>query len=306
MYKVGFLYDGIFLEHRNPAGHPECSERLVHILRRLRGSPVWEHLLQIKPREATIDEITLVHRRDYFDLIANHLPGYLDGDTFLSEVSFSAARLAVGAVLNAIEACREGRIERAFCAVRPPGHHAEAGEAMGFCIFNNVAVGARFAQKSGYKKIFIVDFDVHHGNGTQHFFEKDETVFYFSTHQFPYFPGTGAAGEIGYGRGTGFTRNMPLPRGANDSDFRRIYQEVLPTLVKKFGPDMILVSAGYDLRSDDPLADLKVTGIGIKEIVSGILSVGKIPMVFSLEGGYNLDELAESVEITLQELLTGK
>jgi acetoin utilization deacetylase AcuC-like enzyme len=181
MKKVGFVYDDVFLEHENPLGHPESKERLIHILRALKGSDIWDSLTHIKPRKATEEELLYVHTQKHVEAMKNNT-GYADPDTYISPGSCNAALHAAGAVIEAIDGCQRGEIYRAFCAVRPPGHHAEAGRAMGFCLFNNVAVGARHAQRVGYEKVFIVDFDVHHGNGTQHMFEEDDTVFYFSTH----------------------------------------------------------------------------------------------------------------------------
>ena len=173
-----------------------------------------------------------VHTREYFDSIKT-FTGFYDADTYISENSFEAAMFAAGAVIEAIDRCKKGEIERAFCAVRPPGHHAEADTAMGFCIFNNIAVGARYAQKVGYEKVFIIDFDVHHGNGTQHIFEEDDTVFYFSTHQYPHYPGTGKDSERGKGKGEGFTYNIPMPYGSGDKDYYYAYRDILPEINQK-------------------------------------------------------------------------
>jgi acetoin utilization deacetylase AcuC-like enzyme len=230
--------------------------------------------------------------------------GYYDPDTYVSPRSVETALYAAGAVIEAVDRCKSGEIDRAFCAVRPPGHHAEADRAMGFCIFNNVAVGARHAQKAGYKKVFIIDIDVHHGNGTQHIFEADDTVFYFSTHQYPHYPGTGGDTERGREKGKGFTYNMPMRLGSGDKDYFHAYQDILPGLVERFDPDIVLVSAGYDLHVNDPLAGLRVTNEGIKNIVRSIVTSKKrMPYIFCLEGGYNLSSLSESVLITIQELL---
>lgn len=308
MKKVGFLYDEVFLKHEMPPGHPESHQRLVHIVDRLRNSGFWNQIIHIRPRPAAEEDILRVHTRKYFEEIKT-FSGFFDGDTYISGQSFEAAVYAAGAVIEAIDQCRAGKIERAFCAVRPPGHHAEADRAMGFCIFNNIAVGARYAQKIGYKKVFIIDFDVHHGNGTQHIFEEDDTVFYFSTHQYPHYPGTGKDSERGLGRGEGFTYNIPMPFGSGDKEFYEAYRDVLPRLVKNFRPDIILVSAGYDIHVKDPLAGFNVTNEGMRSIIRGILLrrtttyLPALPYVFALEGGYNLQALGESVLMTIKELL---
>jgi acetoin utilization deacetylase AcuC-like enzyme len=308
MKKVGFIYDDIFLSHKMPPGHPESSERLIKIVDTLRSAPLWENLVHIRPRCAEREDILRVHTKEYFDNVKTFV-GYYDPDTYISQNSFKAALFAAGAIIEAIDKCHAGEIERAFCAVRPPGHHAEVDRAMGFCIFNNVAVGARFAQTIGFKKVFIIDFDVHHGNGTQHIFEEDDSVFYFSTHQYPHYPGTGRKQEQGTGKGTGYTFNIPLQYGANDVVFSSIYQDTLPSIVKTFNPDIILVSAGYDIHAKDPLSNIHVSHEGIRNIAKGILSSTNIsgssliPCVFTLEGGYNLTAMSESVLITVAELL---
>lgn len=311
MKKVGFIYDDIFLSHEMPSGHPESPQRLIKIIGALKNTSLWKNLVHIRPRRAEREDIIKVHTENYFDNVKTFI-GYYDPDTYISKNSFEAALFAAGAVLEAIEKCHTGEIERAFCAVRPPGHHAEANRAMGFCIFNNVAVGARYAQFIGYKKVFIIDFDVHHGNGTQHIFEDDDSVFYFSTHQYPHYPGTGGKEEKGIHNGTGFTYNIPLQHGADDAYFFSIYHETLPSIVKTFNPDIIIVSAGYDIHASDPLSDIHISNKGIKTIAGGILSCTHVsdsnflPCVFSLEGGYNLPALSESVQITISEMLEDK
>jgi acetoin utilization deacetylase AcuC-like enzyme len=308
MKKVGFVYDDIFLKHEMPPGHPESSQRLIHIVDALKRSDIWSKLLNIKPRRASDEDILMVHTRDYFDSIKS-FTGFFDGDTYVSDNSFEAAMFAAGAVMEAVDRCKSGEIERAFCAVRPPGHHAEPDRAMGFCIFNNIAVGARYAQKAGYGKVFIIDFDVHHGNGTQHIFEEDETVFYFSTHQYPHYPGTGKDSERGRGKGEGYTYNIPMPYGSGDKDYYYAYRDILPRLIKNFRPDIILVSAGYDIHLNDPLSGINVTNEGMRSIVRGILLkrtttyLPPLPYVFALEGGYSLSALGESVLNTINEML---
>ncbi len=257
----------------------------------------------MKPHKAATDDILAIHTEAYYrEVIA--FTGYFDADTFISRNSIKAAHYAAGAVIEAVELCKTGKLDRAFCAVRPPGHHAEADRAMGFCIFNNVAIGARYAQRQGFEKVFIVDFDVHHGNGTQHIFEEDDTVYYFSTHQFPHYPGTGSDSERGRGRGKGFTYNMPMRYGSGDKDYFFAFHDLLPGLVRKFCPDIVLVSAGYDLHARDPLAGLRVSSEGIRTIVRSILlSCTNAPHIFCLEGGYDLSSLSECVSLTIEELL---
>jgi len=303
MNKVGFFYDEIFLNHEPPGFHTENKERLISIINGLKNTGTWEKLLHMNPREAAFTYISLVHAERYIEKVRNHGTGYLDSDTFISDGSLSAACHAAGAVVEAIERCRKGEIDSAFCAVRPPGHHAEASAAMGFCIFNNVAIGARCAQKLGYEKVFIIDFDVHHGNGTQHAFEEDDTVFFFSTHQYPHYPGTGRDSEKGKGRGEGFTRNIPMPSGAGDPEYIDAYRNVLPQLVKDFSPDIVLVSAGYDILTDDPLSNIHVSYDGIRLLVQNILQSSSVPFIFTLEGGYHLLALSKAVGITIEEML---
>lgn len=303
MKKVGFFYDDVFLLHEMPPGHPESKDRLVSLLKYLEAGEIWRELAHFKPSPAGRDDILLVHTASFYEKVL-HFTGYFDADTYVSPRTADAAHYAAGAVISAVGKCRAGEIDRAFCAVRPPGHHAEANRAMGFCIFNNVAIGARLAGKLGYERIFIVDFDVHHGNGTQHIFEEEEDVFYFSTHQFPHYPGTGDESERGRGKGRGFTFNVPMHYGAGDKEYAQAYGDLLPRLVHDFKPDLMLVSAGYDLHVKDPLAGIRVTSEGIRRIVKSIvLSMPEIPQIFCLEGGYNPVSLSESVGITLEELL---
>ncbi len=307
MRKVGFVYSPVFLKHATPFGHPESKERLTAIIDILERAPFWKDVVLIEPSKAEYNDIELVHTHSYIEEVKNFGTGHLDPDTYLSKDSLEAALYAAGAVIKAVDQCKAGEIHRAFCAVRPPGHHAEAGRAMGFCIFNNIAIGARYAQKAGYRKVFIVDFDVHHGNGTQHAFYEDDTVFYFSTHQYPHYPGTGSGSEHGKGKGEGYTYNIPMRAGSGYKEFFAAYREVLPGLVRGFAPDILLVSAGYDIHANDPLAGLRVSDEGISTIVSGILlsppDPENTPVIFALEGGYDLDALGNSVRITIEEML---
>ncbi len=303
MKKVGFIYDDIFLLHEMPAGHPESKDRLIAITKALKQTELWDKLIHLKSRKADEKDILRVHSNSYYKKMLKFI-GHFDADTYISEKSTEAALYAAGAVTEAVQKCNSGELDMAFCAVRPPGHHAETNRAMGFCIFNNIAVGAKYAQEIGYKKVFIIDFDVHHGNGSQHIFEEDETIFYFSTHQYPYYPGTGSDSERGRGKGKGFTFNFPMHYGAGDNEYLIAFHDHLPGLVRNFDPDIMLVSAGYDLHRKDPLAGIMVTNEGIRNIVKGILTLSKnIPCIFCLEGGYNLTALGDSVIITIEEML---
>jgi acetoin utilization deacetylase AcuC-like enzyme len=303
MIKTAFIYDEIFTKHKTPYGHPESPDRLVSIIGKLSSSDIWDSLIHLNPRKATEDELAAVHTNEHIAQMKG-LVGYADGDTYLSEDSYEAALFAAGALMVAIDKCKEKVIERAFCAVRPPGHHAESNRAMGFCLFNNIAVGARYAQRVGYKKIFIIDFDVHHGNGTQNIFYDDPDVFYFSSHQSPHYPGTGMPEETGTDNAKDSTANFPMSSGAGIEEYAPVYNDILPARINEFEPDIILVSAGYDLHANDPLAGIKVTDEGIGMITSSILKSSHVPFVFSLEGGYDLEALAQSVLITIKNLLS--
>lgn len=302
---VGFSCDPIFLEHRTPSWHPESPGRISRILEHLGETGLLSRTKTLPVTPADRETLLAVHKPSYLDGLA--LPGerYLDGgDTFISARSWEVALAAAGAVCGALDACRDGEIARAFCAVRPPGHHAEPSRGMGFCLINNAAVAARHAQRIGYERVVIADFDVHHGNGTQAAFYDDDSVFYFSTHEYPHFPGTGAAGERGVGKGRGYTRNIPLPAGSGDAQMRRAYHEVFPEEVAGFRPDCCIVSAGYDLHEGDPLGGFTVSDLGLRAVVSDILQACPgIPVVCTLEGGYHLSALARCVGITLEELL---
>lgn len=304
MKRAGLIYDDIFLQHIPPDMHPESPHRLNAIMRALAESGIRAKLNHLQPCKAAFDVIGYVHEERYIERIRSFRPGYFDADTYIAEGTLDAALYAAGAVVRAVDSCRDGVVERVFCAVRPPGHHAESDRAMGFCIFNNAAVGARYAQKAGFEKIFIIDFDVHHGNGTEQIFYGDDMVFYFSTHQSHHYPGTGSERDTGTGKGEGYTFNIPMPQGADDEEYGVAYNETLHELVRSFDPDLIIVSAGYDIHINDPLAGINVTGDGIRSIVRGILGAKReVPVIFTLEGGYNLSALAESVLITIEEML---
>jgi acetoin utilization deacetylase AcuC-like enzyme len=303
MNTVGYVYDEVFLYHEPPVWHPDTRDRLINIIVTLKAARLWDKLIHIKPRRATPEDLALVHTPGAIERIRSMGAGEVDPDTYTSLESFDAASFAAGAVMEAVEQCRNNGMRRVFCAVRPPGHHAEADRSMGFCLFNNVAVGARHAQRIGYRKVFIIDFDAHHGNGTQHIFEEDDTVFYFSTHQYPYYPESGKDMERGKGKGEGYTYNVQILAGSGNKDYLAVYQDILPGLVRNFSPDIILVSAGYDIHAHDPHANIRVTHEGIQGIVRSILTSADVPVVFVLEGGYDLQSLCDSVRVTIEEML---
>lgn len=313
--RTGFVYHPDYLGHDMGFGHPESPHRLRAVMGRLESSGLLSNLVRIDPLSASEDSITdwitKVHANAYVKGLRMRAPreGHvaLDPDTTMSPGSLGAAYLAVGGVLAAADAIMDGRVDNAFCAVRPPGHHAEADHAMGFCLFNNVAVAARYLQKRhGLERIAIVDWDVHHGNGTQHAFYEDPSVFYFSTHQYPYYPGTGKADERGAGKGSGYTLNVPLPAGMGDAEYLEVFHRILRPALKTYRPDGVIISAGFDAHRDDPLAGMNLSTRGYIELsrvvkeIAGEFAQGRV--LSCLEGGYNLEALAASVEGHLRVL----
>jgi acetoin utilization deacetylase AcuC-like enzyme len=267
-------------------------------------------LVRSEPMEPSPEWLTTTHSLDYVQAIENAcVRGVraLDADTYISPQSYRAALLAVGGALLGVDQVMAGTVDSAFVALRPPGHHAERNRAMGFCLFNNVAIAARYAQQRyGLKRVLIVDWDVHHGNGTQQAFEADPTVLFFSSHQFPFYPGTGRASERGIGAGLGYTINVPVAAGCGDREYQEIFENILYPAACQFRPDMVLISAGFDAHSDDPLASMHLTEDGYERLTSLVRDIaeryseGRI--VSLLEGGYNLEALARSVERHLRTL----
>lgn len=311
MKKTVVLKDSCFLEHKTRYGHPESPERLAAIYTMLNSErELQSHYIEESPREATVEEIALNHSPEYIALIEEtSRKEYvsLDPDTNTSSGTWKAAVLAVGAVLKGIELVQAGTALNAFALIRPPGHHAERGKAMGFCIFNNIAIGAWFLQRA-YKleRILIVDWDLHHGNGTQHSFYSSKNVLYVSTHQYPYYPGTGAIDERGEGQGIGYTVNIPLSGGQGDDEYSYIFDKVIVPLAFQFKPQFILVSAGYDIYRSDPLGTMNVTPYGFycmaKILVELADELCDSKILFALEGGYHPEGLAKSVLYTLRAL----
>ena len=301
--KVAYITDEIYLKHDTGMHHPESIQRLVAIERAV--APIKEKLILQEPIRVSKEILQMIHTPEHIQHIieSSEFESPIDSDTLCSQDSYNAAVYAVGAGIVALDGIREGAFERAFCAVRPPGHHATPTQAMGFCLFNNIAIAARYAQKIGYKRVMIIDFDVHHGNGTQDAFYSDDTVFYFSSHQAFAYPGTGAEADRGEGKGEGTTANYLLMPDSGDSEALDIYENDLPKHVENFNPDILLISAGYDLHESDPLAQLNVTTEGIKQIVRLILQSAEVPAVFFLEGGYDVDALGRNVRTTLEQML---
>ena len=312
MSSLSIITHPVYLEHDTGFGHPERPERLTAIINKINGSTTLAKPEWIEPKKAEDDSIVDVHSEVYFQNISEAILGgerVLDGgDTVSSVKSLDAALFAAGAMIEGIDLIKTQNSKKVFCAVRPPGHHAEKDRAMGFCIFNNVAIAARYAQKKGIaEKVLIFDWDVHHGNGTQHIFDKDSSVFYYSIHQYPFYPGTGSEQEIGLAEGEGFTLNRPLKSGSSDSEYLDAIELDLEFIERKFKADLVIISAGFDAHKDDPLAGMQVTENGfwkMTEIVSRYAwrySEGRILSV--LEGGYDLKALADSVHAHLECLL---
>ncbi len=315
MGQPGFIFHPSFLRHDTGESHPECAQRLMAIESALKKSGLYDELVHLGLSEGhRLDLgkwIELVHRPAHVERVRTSIPAsgqvHVDPDTVVSPYSFEAAQFAVEGVLTAVDQVMEGKLANAFCAVRPPGHHAESNRSMGFCLFNNVAIAARYLQERyGLERVAIVDWDVHHGNGTQQIFYEDPSVFYFSVHQFPLYPGTGGKDEVGADQGKGFTLNCPLSSGGGDAEYRRVMDEVLAPALKSFDPEFILISAGFDAHENDPLAGMRVSTEGFAELTRQVkkqaeaLCEGRL--VSCLEGGYHLESLGQSVQAHLLAL----
>jgi len=304
---VILIHSDRFVEHQTPPGHPECPER-AQVLDAVAAA--WGHrgLEIVAPRAATHEQLARVHGDEFLRLIERTAGRAvkLDPDTYTSPESSEVALLAAGAVIDAVERVVSGAHRASMALVRPPGHHAERDRAMGFCLYNNVAVGAAHARASGAGKVAIVDYDVHHGNGTQHIFEADPHVLYISTHQYPFYPGTGAADEIGHGAGEGFTVNLPLEAGAVAEDFEIAFNDVILPVLRQFEPDLLMISAGFDAHANDPLGGLRLTTEAFAAMTMALRLVaeevcrGRVVVV--TEGGYDLRAFADCISLVIDTL----
>ena len=310
--KTALIHHPIYQRHDTGVGHPETPMRYEVVMNALRNDrKLWETLTEITPEKVSKGIIQAAHTPEHFKRVEAAFENgieHLDADTIVSFASFDAALYAAGGACRAVDAVMNGEVENAFAAVRPPGHHATGEHAMGFCLFNNVAVAARYAQNK-YKeieKIAIVDWDVHHGNGTQGIFFDDPTVFFFSQHQYPWYPGTGSRGEIGFGRGKNYTLNVPTKAKTPAREHKRMFENALNDIRRNFTPDLIFISAGFDAHETDPLGQLKLLDEDFIEMTRVVkqwaaeVCGGRV--VSCLEGGYNLETLGETVRNHVLEL----
>jgi acetoin utilization deacetylase AcuC-like enzyme len=308
--KTAIIYDPVFLKHNQP-GHPENAYRLESILTGLSEKNLFLNLENIESRSAEVDEISTCHTKEYINFVKEFCGkggGYLDPDTYSNHYSYEAAIKAVGGSIDLTTSVINGKLKNGFALLRPPGHHALSNKSMGFCLFGNIAIAAKIAlTQPGINKVAIVDFDVHHGNGTEALIGNDPNILFISSHQYPFYPGTGSINEIGNGEAEGTVINIPFPAGVGDVGFRDVYETVVFPSIEKFKPDLILVSAGYDAHWDDPLANLSLSLTGfnwisrrLNETADKICS-GKI--LFFLEGGYNLEVLKFGVSNSIKTLM---
>jgi acetoin utilization deacetylase AcuC-like enzyme len=309
MLRSGVVIDSRYQNHLTGAGHPERPSRIAALLGLVEDC-VRAGLQRIDPRAATVEELALVHSEAHIARVAgtaSRPASAFDADTPASSDSHETALLAAGGLLALLEAIIEGEVDNGFAMVRPPGHHAEADRAMGFCLFNNVAVGARhLCERHGLQRVLVMDWDVHHGNGTQHSFAADPGVLYLSTHQYPWYPGTGAVHEAGTAEGEGFTVNLPLPAGCGDEEYFELFETVIDPICRQFSPQFVLVSAGFDGHLQDPMASMSLSTESFGLMARSLLRLaadscdGRWAAV--LEGGYDLEALGASVLRVLDEM----
>ena len=309
MNKTGYISDPFYLKHKNEP-HPENPGRLNAIQKNIESSKYYNNLTLIQPRKARVEDIAKIHGKGYIQSVENSCQNgvrNLDADTVISKDSYQAALLSAGAGLEAVDKILGGAVDNAFCAVRPPGHHAEQNKAMGFCLFNNVGVIARYAQNvHKLEKVFIFDWDVHHGNGTQHSFYKDSSVYYSSIHQYPFYPGTGGVDETGTEDGLGANLNLPMRAHSCDADYMNAIEHKLIPVIQKFNPDLIIISAGFDAHTNDPLAQINLSTECYGKMTQKLMEIandvcnGRI--ISMLEGGYDYSALADSVQLHVETL----
>lgn len=308
---TGILRDPIFIEHKTDAYHPESPERLIQLYKMLDKWPDAKDLEVVPARKATGEELQRIHAKRHIDIVAataDRESTHLDGDTPTSQKSYEAALFAAGGSIELTDRVLDGKLANGFGLVRPPGHHAESDRAMGFCLFNNIAVAAAHARDvRKLSRILIVDWDLHHGNGSQHSFYNDDRVMYFSTHQYPYYPGSGHFREVGEGKGEGYTINVPLTPGQGDAEYHAIFEKILKPVTYEYKPQIILVSAGFDTYEHDPLGQMGITVEGYTLLAKSLGEMAdqvcNSKIVYLLEGGYNITGLLDSVQGILRFLM---
>jgi acetoin utilization deacetylase AcuC-like enzyme len=312
MSYTAYCFHPHYLHHKTGDSHPESPKRLEILDKYIRTNKNYSSLLYVQPRKAHPDVLFYAHDPEYVSMIANAKPNgitCIDGyDTVICDETYDVSLWAIGGILEVCDYILAGEATNGFCAVRPPGHHAEIAQAMGFCIFNNVAIVARYLQYTyNIRKIAIIDWDAHHGNGTQHIFEADPSVFYISTHQFPFYPGTGSVDEIGIGPGYGYTMNIPMNPGSNDKTYKSAFTEIIIPALDHFKPEFILISAGFDAHKSDPLSSLNLSSGAYYMFTRMLMDIAtrysNNRIVVVLEGGYEIQSMIESVDYVLKALM---
>ncbi|TGL07106.1 histone deacetylase [Leptospira bouyouniensis] len=307
--KTGIAFHESFLDHKTGPGHPETHVRLESILEAISDLPSEFFHWNKSFKEAPLSLISEIHDPNYVRLVAKVCEekgsGYLDGDTVFSPNTFKAASLAVGAGVALSQDILDGKLKNGMALVRPPGHHAESDHAMGFCLFNNIAITAKYLQSQGIKRILILDWDVHHGNGTQHQFYEDESVYFVSLHQYPFYPGTGSEKERGQGKGFGTTLNLPMARGSEEKQYLDQFS-IIHKEMERFQPEFVLVSAGFDAHKNDPLAGMNLKTVSYEHMTNEVKEISRVhsggKLLSFLEGGYDFQALSESVKVHLETL----